>query len=93
MIKHAKTCLDVTESPPKQNGRHFADDIFKFMFMNEMFCISYQSFTEVCSQGSEWQKDNVGLSDGLAPNMRQALTWSNVDPVYWRIYAALGQMR
>ena len=26
----------------------------------------------------------------LAPNRRQAITWNNVDPVHWRIYAALG---
>ena len=24
---------------PAQNGRHFADDIFKSIFMNEKFCI------------------------------------------------------
>ena len=26
---------------------------------------------------------------GLAPNGRQAITWTNADPVYWRIYAVL----
>ena len=26
-------------SPPGQNGRHFADDIFGCIFMNEKFCI------------------------------------------------------
>ena len=25
--------------PPEQNGRHFADDIFKYIFVNEIFCI------------------------------------------------------
>ena len=29
-------------SPPGQNGRYFADDIFKRMFMNEFFLISIQ---------------------------------------------------
>ena len=29
-------------SPPGQNGDHFADDIFKCIFMNEKFCISIQ---------------------------------------------------
>ena len=24
------------------------------------------------------------------PNMRQAIIWTNADPIYWRIYAALG---
>ena len=27
-------------SPPGQNGRHFADDIFRCIFVNEKFCIS-----------------------------------------------------
>ena len=26
-------------SPPGQNGRHFTDDIFRFIFVNEKFCI------------------------------------------------------
>ena len=29
----------VNSSPPGQNGRHFADDIFKCIFVNEEFCI------------------------------------------------------
>ena len=29
-------------SPPGQNGRHFADDVFKCIFMNEKFHISVQ---------------------------------------------------
>ena len=27
---------------PERNGCHFADDIFKYIFMNEIFCISLQ---------------------------------------------------
>ena len=26
----------------------------------------------------------------MAPSMRQAIIWTNVDPIHWRIYAALG---
>ena len=26
-------------SPPEQNGCHFADDIFRYIFLNEKFCI------------------------------------------------------
>ena len=29
----------VNSSPPRKNGRHFADNIFKCIFMNEKFCI------------------------------------------------------
>ena len=48
------------------------------------------NFTEVCSQGSNWQYVRIGSVNGLAPNRRQAITWTNDDPVHWRIYAALG---
>ena len=29
----------VNSPPPEQNSRHFADDIFMGIFMNEKFCI------------------------------------------------------
>ena len=29
----------VNSSPPEQNGRHLANDIFKCIFLNEKFCI------------------------------------------------------
>ena len=31
--------ISVNSSPPGQNGRHFADDIFRGSFMNDKFCI------------------------------------------------------
>ena len=34
---------------PRQNGRHFADDIFKRIFMNENVRICINIFIEVCS--------------------------------------------
>ena len=33
---------------------------------------------------------SIGSGNGLVPNRRQAITWTNVEPVHWRIYAALG---
>ena len=48
------------------------------------------NFTEVCSQRSIWQWGSICLSDGLALNRRQAIIWTNVDLIVWRIYAALG---
>ena len=29
----------VNSSPPAQKGHHFADNIFRYIFMNEKFCI------------------------------------------------------
>ena len=31
----------------------------------------------------------MGLDNGWAPNMRQAIIWTNADLIHWRIYAAL----
>ena len=31
------------------------------------------------------------LNNGLAPNRRQAIIWTNTDPIFWRIRTALGE--
>ena len=33
---------------------------------------------------------SIGSDNGLAPNRRQAIIWTNGDLDYWRIYASLG---
>ena len=35
-------------------------------------------------------KASIGSGNGLVPNRRQAIAWTNDDPVHWHIYAALG---
>ena len=67
-----------------------ADDIFKWIFYGENVWVSIKNFTEVCSQESNWQWLSPGLDNGLAPNRRQAIIWTNADPIHWRIYAELG---
>ena len=39
---------------------------------------------------SNWQQPSIGLYNGLVLNRRQAIIWTNADPVHWRIYATLG---
>ena len=39
---------------------------------------------------SNWQPPNTGLDNGLVPNRRQAIIWTNADPFHWRMYVALG---
>ena len=39
----------INSSHPGQTGRHFADDIFKGIFLNDKIRICGQNFTEVCS--------------------------------------------
>ena len=38
-------------SPPEQNGRHFADDAFRCIFVNESLCISIQSSLKFVPKG------------------------------------------
>ena len=75
---------------PRQNGRHFADDICKGIYLNENFSILHKNFTAICSLGSNRHNGSIVSDDGLAPNRRQAIIWTNVDMLYWRIYAPLG---
>ena len=48
------------------------------------------NFTEVCSQGSNWQYSKIGSDNGLAPNKRQAIIWTNDALGCRRINASLG---
>ena len=73
---------------PRQNGRHFADDIFNCIFLNENFWISNISLKCV-PYGLIEKYVIVGSDNGLAPNKRQAIIWSNGGLVYWRIYASV----
>ena len=67
--------------PPGKYGRHFGTRYFQthFLVLNENVTISTQISHASFASG------NV-----LAPNRRQAITWSNADPVYPSIYAAPG---
>ena len=39
-------------SPPGQNSRHFADDVFKYIFVNEKVCILIKISQNFVSKGS-----------------------------------------
>ena len=65
-----------------------AKDTFKCISLNEIFNITW-NFTKICYLASNWQYGNIRSYNGLAPNMRQAIIWSNVGMLYWRIYAPL----
>ena len=43
----------------------------------EWKCLNFAYyFTEVCSQGSNWQYPSIGPDNGLAPIRRQAIIWT-----------------
>ena len=78
-------------STPGQNGCHFADNIFKCIFVNEKFCIPIQISLKFVPKDPIDNNLGTGLDNGLAPNRLQAIIWTtNTDPVHWCIYAALG---
>ena len=74
--------------PPGQNGRHLADDIFRCIFMNEKFCTLIKLSLKFVPKGPIDNYPVFRLDNGLAPNMRQAIIWTNAGPVHWRICAA-----
>ena len=37
-----------------------------------------------------WQYGSIDSDNGLAPNRRQGIIWSNVGMFYWCIYVSLG---
>ena len=88
-VHNEKVIFDMISSNtlrPKQNGCRFADDILICFFSNENVWIkSY--FIELWCLGSNQQYFIIGLDNGLAPNRRQVIIWSNYGLVYWRIYA------
>ena len=43
------THTDINSSPPGQNGRHFQDDIFRCIFVNEKFCVLIKNHADVSS--------------------------------------------
>ena len=55
-----------------------------------MFCILIKISLRFVSKGLIDNNPAFGLDNGLAPNRRQAIIWTNADQIHWHIYAALG---
>ena len=77
----------VNTSRPRQNGRHFPDDIFKWIFLNENGWMSINISLKFVPRGPI---NNI-------PTLVQIMAWRRpgdkplFEPmVYWRIYASLG---
>ena len=68
---------------PPFSRRHFEMDLLEWKCMN-----FYENFTEVCSLGSDSQLTSIGSDNGLVPNRRQAIIWTNDGQFYRRIYAS-----
>ena len=59
----------INSSPPGQDGRHFTNDIFKCIFVNEKFRTLIKISLRFVPRGPI----DVGLDNDLAPNRRQAI--------------------
>ena len=79
----------VNSSSLGQSGCHSHRSHFQTHFREWNILYFNKKFTEVCSYGSNWQWPIVGLDNGSAPNRRQAIIWTNADPIHWRTYAEL----
>ena len=82
--------LNINTLRPRQNYRHFSDNIFKCIFVNENVWILIKISLRFFSYGCNGQYHSIGLHNGLVSNRRQVIIWTDADPIRWRIYAALG---
>ena len=59
--------------------------------MNEKFYFLIKiSLTFVPKGPIDNEPARIGSNNGLAPNRRQAIVWTNAEPNQWHIHAALG---
>ena len=69
--------ITINRLTPRQNGRHFPDDIFKCIFLNEnvgiLITISLKFFTKWANH----QYSSICSDKDLALSKRQAIIWTN----------------
>ena len=90
-----KGCNDdslITHLPLDKIAAILADDNFKCIFLNENDRIPIPVSLKFIPRIPIDNKPAlvIGPGNGLVPNRRQAITWTNADRVHWRICAALG---
>ena len=73
-------------SLPWHNDRNFADEIFKYIFVNEKFRILSRISLKFVPKGP------INNKSALVQVMawHQAITETNADQLHWRIYTAEG---
>ena len=64
-----------------------ADGIFKCILLNENVRIPLNFVPEA----PIYNNPGICSDNGLVPKRWQAIIWTNVDPIHWRIYAVLGR--
>ena len=66
-------------STPWTKWPPFRRRYFQMHFHEWKLLYFYQNFAEVCSN---WQYPSSGSGNGLTPNRRQAIIWTNADPIH-----------
>ena len=62
---------------PRQNGRHFPDDIFKWMSLNENAGVTVKILLNFgSSEGSNEHYSSIGSDNGSASTRRQVIIWT-----------------
>ena len=69
----------LTHLPLDKIAAILADDTFKCFFLNENDRIPIRIWLKFVLR-------SIGLGNGLEPNRRQAITWTNDNPVHWAIW-------
>ena len=76
VLWHSIECK-INSLRPRQNGRPFADDTFKRIFLNENIRISTKNSLKFVPKGLINNIPAFGSDNGLAPTRRQAIIWTN----------------
>ena len=58
------------------------DKIVNHLCYADDLVLGSPTVTGICSQESNWQSITIGSGNGLVRNRRQAITWTNADPVH-----------
>ena len=73
----------------RQSDRHFADNVFKCISLNENLRNVIQVSLKFVRKIRNRNKPVLVQISGLAPIRRQCIIWTNDGLVHWRIYASL----
>ena len=76
VVKSHKSPL--TPLRPRHNGRHFPDDIFKCIFLNENVYISIKISLKFASRGEINNNPALVKIMALVPTRRQAIIWKKM---------------
>ena len=64
---------------PRQNGRHFADNIFKCIFLNENVWIAIDISLKFVHWSVKLKIFHIGSDNGLVPIRPEAIIWTTDD--------------